>query len=418
MSGLRQESLVDCVTCLAINLWIMHRIMDFEATDIAALLPADFTYVDTASVFSEMVGALQSEDRIAVDTEADSLHHYFQKVCLIQITANRKNWLVDPLAIVNLTPLVELFSVRKLIFHGCDYDLRMLRSFNGFSPQKPVFDTMIASQLLGYSHVGLAALVEKFADVVLSKKGQKSDWSRRPLTPEQLTYAVEDTRYLEMIADLLEQELLGLGRLDWHKESCASVVSATVHTREIDSDKRWRIKGLKDFTRRQLAYVREFWHWREGIAQKADIPSFKIITNQKILDLSLWADSSGDRSLTDSSAPRLPRTFTERRRAALAEIILRVRQMSDDECPEFPKRMPPPPDKKKEIDMLRAGCAKVAAGLELEPFIVAPRAALESIARNLPKNVTEVVESGYLLRWQTELLVEVIAKVLPGFSRD
>ncbi len=391
--------------------------MDSETTS-----SADFTYVDTAAALAEMVAALQGENRIAVDTEADSLHHYFQKVCLIQITASGKHWLVDPLSIVNLSALIDLFANHKLILHGCDYDLRLLRGFYDFSPREVVFDTMIASQLLGYDHVGLAALVEKFAGVVLSKQGQKSDWSRRPLSADQLAYAVEDTRYLEMIATELEGQLSELGRLAWHQESCAAVVNATALTREVDPDRRWRIKGLRDFSRRQLAYVRDIWLWRDSIAQKSDIPAFKILTNQKILELALWADNRSEPlsadSLVNGGAPRLPRTFTLRRRKDLAESLTQARELSSDACPEFPKRLPPPPDKRKEIETLRTGCSKIAESLKLEPFIVAPRAALEAIVRNEPQNVSAVVEAGYLLRWQTELVVDVIAEVVTGFSSD
>ena len=379
---------------------------------------AKFTYVSTAREMEGVVEALQQADRIAVDTEADSLHHYFEKVCLIQITACGSNWLVDPLAIANLRPLMELFSNKRLMFHGCDYDLRLLRSFTGFQPNTRVFDSMIAAQLLGFERIGLAALVERYNGVVLSKAGQKSDWSRRPLSEAQLTYAVDDTRYLEAIVEELENELSKLGRLSWHSESCAAVVRGTAHHKEIDPDKRWRIKGLRDFNRRQLAYVREIWRWRETIAQKTDTPAFKILTNQKILDLAVWADEFPDRRLTDNSIPRLPRTFTGRRRDSLERAMQVARSLSEENCPEHPKRRPPPPDKKREIDLLRTGCAKVAADLGLEPSVIAPRAALDAIARNLPANVSEVVEAGYLLRWQTELLVDVIAKVAPGFSRE
>ncbi len=394
--------------------------MSEETTSSDGFTNAEFTYVDTTSALAEMVAILEPESRIAVDTEADSLHHYFQKVCLIQITASDRHWLVDPLSIASLSALIDLFSQRKIILHGCDYDLRLLRGFYNYSPKEPVFDTMLASQLLGYSHVGLAALVEKFTGVVLSKQGQKSDWSRRPLTPSQLAYAVEDTRYLDLIANELEDQLVEKGRLEWHLESCAAVVNSTAIKREIDPDRRWRIKGLKDFSRRQLAYVRGVWHWRDANAQRADIPAFKILTNEKILELALWADELSEpitfETFSINGAPRLPRTYTMRRKTDLSESIMQARKIGDDDCPEFPKRFPPPPDKKKEIEALRTGCAKIAAGLELEPFIVAPRAAVESIVRNEPQSIGEVVERGYLLNWQTKLVAEVIAKVVPGFS--
>ncbi|MFW6162445.1 MAG: ribonuclease D, partial [Planctomycetota bacterium] len=132
-----------------------------------------------------------------------------------------------------------------LVFHGADYDLRLMRSSFGFRPGGGVFDTMIAAQLLGHERLGLAALVEHYFGVELSKKGKRSNWSRRPLKPAQLRYASDDVRYLGGLADRLEADLRRLGRLEWHGQSCAAVVEATAQDRHQDARRVWRIKGLR-----------------------------------------------------------------------------------------------------------------------------------------------------------------------------
>jgi ribonuclease D len=162
---------------------------------------------------ADFVARLASCDRIAIDTEADSLHCYFEKVCLIQISGGSEHVLVDPLAEIDLQPLTDTLCSRRLVSHGADYDLRLLRRTGRFGPAD-LFDTMIASRLVGKTAFGLAALVKEYFGIELSKASQKANWAIRPLPPEMLEYAINDTRYLLEIADILEADLRRLGRLE------------------------------------------------------------------------------------------------------------------------------------------------------------------------------------------------------------
>ena len=162
-------------------------------------------------------------DWIAVDTEADSLHAYPEKLCLIQVSALGLNELVDPLAQTDLRPLLEIFRRHELIFHAADYDLRLLRRAFDFTPAQ-IFDTMEAARLLGHREFGLTHLVNKYLDVTLEKGPQKANWARRPLTERMQIYARNDTRHLKAVADLLRAELQQKGRLRWHQEVCARLV--------------------------------------------------------------------------------------------------------------------------------------------------------------------------------------------------
>jgi hypothetical protein len=150
------------------------------------LKSAQHHYIDKPEALARLTAQLGNGVHVALDTEADSLHRYTPKVCLIQLTASGVNYIVDPLAGLDLSGFLEKLADTSLIVHGGDYDLRMMLTSLGFQPRKDVFDTLVAAQLLGHTQFGLVALVEHYLDIQLTKHGQKSDWSRRPLSPEQL----------------------------------------------------------------------------------------------------------------------------------------------------------------------------------------------------------------------------------------
>src|SRR5690606_29025346 len=139
-------------------------------------------------------------------------------------TFHGENWIVDPLAHLDLSRFLSVLSEKPLLLHGGDYDLRMLRTSLDFQPRGEVFDTMLAAQVLGCDQVGLAALADRYLGVTLSKHSQKSNWAQRPLQPKQLAYAVDDTRHLEALADRLTAEMEALGRVHWHRSMCRRMV--------------------------------------------------------------------------------------------------------------------------------------------------------------------------------------------------
>ena len=147
---------------------------------------ADYLYVRESVDLERLIRRIGGGKRVALDIEADSLHSYTEKVCLIQLSVGGADFVVDPLSDLDYDGLIQALAGKPLIAHGGDYDLRMLRAWHGFRPSDEVFDTMIAAQLLGIEQIGLAALVEKFLDVAMTKDSQKSDWSRRPLSEKML----------------------------------------------------------------------------------------------------------------------------------------------------------------------------------------------------------------------------------------
>ena len=218
--------------------------------------------VDTLDKLAELLPKLEAADWIAIDTEADSLHAYPEKLCLIQVSFEGADEIIDPLAGVDLAPLWAVLGKHELIFHGADYDLRLLRKGYAFVPSA-IFDTMIAARLVGAKEFGLSNLVSKYLGITLEKGPQKANWARRPLTERMETYARNDTRYLKPLTDILRQQLVEKGRVEWQQESCASLIADCAQFRPVDPDMMWRVKGSHQLNPRGLAVVRELWHWRE-----------------------------------------------------------------------------------------------------------------------------------------------------------
>ena len=376
-----------------------------------------YRYVQVASDLDRLLKRLHEAPRVALDTEADSLHHYFEKVCLIQLTLRGEHFILDPLAGLDLAPFFALLADKPLVLHGADYDLRMLKADFGFRPGAGVFDTMIAAQYLGFRQFGLAALVERFFDVTLSKKGQKADWSRRPLPEDWLDYAVHDTLYLETIEDRLTAELSRLGRLTWHREACEALVEATGKDRpEPDEEAVWRIKGARDLDRRGLAFLRELWRWRDEVARDADLPPFKVMSPRPLLDLAARAAVRPKTSL-DRLGIRLPRHIRGARYEGLKRALKTAATLPQRLWP--PKQIrsggnwaPMTSEEVESVNLLRKACARMGEELALPPSVIAPRAAVEGIVRSKPRALSEIRDHTSLLRWQLGLLEPHLVEIL------
>ena len=241
-------------------------------------------------LLDDWCGTLEKYDPVAVDTEGDSLHCYFEKLCLIQIRLPEQDILIDPLEPLDFSRFNTVLAQRKVILHGCDFDLRMLRRGTKFVPGE-VFDTYLAARLVGLKEVGLASLVKEFFGIELPKSSQKANWARRPLTPAMIEYAINDTLYLIDLAERLAEDLRAKGRWDWFEESCQKAVSAAGEDREKDPERIWKISGSAALRGRELAILRALWHWRDGEAQKADRPSFQILRNEELIELAKSAEA-------------------------------------------------------------------------------------------------------------------------------
>ncbi|HET7623933.1 MAG TPA: ribonuclease D, partial [Verrucomicrobiae bacterium] len=238
--------------------------------------------IDTDQKLTEFLTQLKTAAWIAVDTEADSLHAYPEKVCLIQISTTAGDELVDPLSGIDLDPFLDAIGGHELIMHGADYDLRLLERHHKFIPAA-IFDTMLAARLLGERQFGYSNLVEKFLGVKLEKGPQKANWALRPLTDRMETYARNDTHFLRSLEGKLRTELESKHRLAWHQESCARLIFECTQPREPDPDSVWRVKGSHLLGRAALAILRELWQWRETEAIGGNRPPFFVMSHETLV---------------------------------------------------------------------------------------------------------------------------------------
>jgi ribonuclease D len=349
--------------------------------------------IDTTEKLEAFLPVVREAAWIAVDTEADSLHAYPEKVCLIQISTVAGDRLVDPLVGLNLYPLLDALNAHQLIMHGADYDLRLLRKHHEFVPSA-IFDTMLAARLLGQRQFGLQALVQHYLGVKLEKGSQKANWARRPLTEKMERYARDDTHYLRPLADKLKLELQEKGRLAWHEESCARLIDDSTRLEPADLDSVWRIKGSHALGRPALAVLRELWQWREAEAIAANRPPFFVMAHEKLVAIAAAA------AVRKPVEPLLPHHFSPRRRQALTHAVKTGLHLSADKHPQILRntsRRPTEAERRRYAEIERRRDAQ-AHKLGIDPTLIAARAAISDLARDWDKHALE------LMKWQRELL--------------
>ena len=349
--------------------------------------------IDTVEKLESLLPALKAATWIAVDTEADSLHAYPEKLCLLQISAEGVDALVDPLAKIDLRPLLEVFRNHELIMHGADYDLRLLRKTFDFAPTS-IFDTMLAARLLGCREFGLSNLVSGYLDVKLEKGPQKADWARRPLTVRMEEYARNDTRFLRPLSDLLRQQLHDKGRLKWHHEACGRLITDCAVLKAPDPDTVWRVKGCHHLSPPALAVVREIWHWREHEAIHANKPPYFILQPDNMIALAIAAVEG--RSIHS----HLPRRFSPRRETGLIKAVQHGLRAPEKPQPLRAVHYRQSAEEKRRYHDLEKRRNRRAGELGIDATIIASRATLVQLA----KNGALQAESDSLMRWQRELL--------------
>jgi ribonuclease D len=359
------------------------------------------SWVRTPGELARLAGSWGGARVLALDTESDSLHHHREKVCLMQVaTGSGEAFLVDPLALRDLSPLAPILADPETVkvLHGADYDVVTLKRDFGFS-FAGLFDTMIAARLLGMPEIGLVAVARAELGVELSKASQKDDWSRRPLTPAQEAYALADVRHLIPLYERLLGKLRGKGRLAWVLEECDAVAALEPARRGRGPDAFLGIKGARRLSRRGLAVLRELDAWREARAEAADLPAFRIAGAEALLAVAAAAPK------TPADLARI-RGLPPRLRAAAHEILDAVSRglaLPEDRLPRPPQAPPrpaPSPETRRRIEALKAWRAEEARRLEVDASVVLPQRLLERVAETAPGDAARLAEVPELRRWR------------------
>jgi len=370
-------------------------------------------FIKDASDLIRAYEILSKEKIMGVDLESDSMYHHREKVCLIQISIPDLNILIDTLSIKDLSPLYPVFSdpdIRK-VFHGADYDIRSL--FRDFKIEiSSLFDTQIAAKLLGETQTGLSSILENKFGICLEKKYQKSDWSRRPLSREMLQYAVQDTYYLIPLSRIFEKELKEKGRFSWFEEEC-ELQTRVRFSPPKEEPLYLRVKGASKLAPRSLAILDEILKWREDVALRKDIPPFKILGNQQLLEI------ANKKPLKMEELDGLSKKQFNSIGRFILKSIQTAMDMPEDKLPAFPK------EKKqkqgaitlKKIIYLKEWRERYGVKTGLDPSIICPNSLIQAIAlMNNPYSPEWLKELGEMRRWQMELFGSEICDFLSSIS--
>ena len=341
-------------------------------------------WVDKPATFNLMAADLSAQPRIAVDTESNSLHAFRERVCLIQFSTPKKDYLVDPLILQDMSPLAPLFASPKIekIFHAAEYDLICLRRDFGFEFAN-LFDNMQAARILGYPFVGLDnILAEKFG-VKIDKRHQKADWGARPLTPVQIDYARFDTHYLFQLRDLLEGELREKER--WEIAQDDFFLACNVNdAKEKLNGASWKKFGTrKDLSLRELTIISELCTCRDQIAEKLGRPAFKVVGDDILLDIA--------RNLPEKDVDLSGIGMSSRQIRLWGDEILAAMKRGLDAPLVKREQVKRPGDAVlKRLDKLKSWRKKIAKELAVESDVVLPKIYLSMLAENPPKNINEL----------------------------
>jgi ribonuclease D len=370
-------------------------------------------FIDRPEAATRQLGALAGTHEIALDTEGASFHRFVDRIYLLQLSTREHSVIIDPLTVHAdvLGPLGGLLEDPRVevVLHDADYDLRLLHSDYTWHVRN-IFDTRVAAQLLGIKAFGLAALLERYFGVKLDKKHQRADWSMRPLLPDMLEYAAQDTMYLLDLRDRMRDDLEQKGRLAWAREEFTRL-EGTRWAEDDSANAYLRIKGARDLTRRELAVLRELAPWRDSIAQELDRATFRVIGNEQLLEIAKTQPTNRDAL---GRIKGISRGLLDRHAEEMLDAVRRAQAVPEAELPKFPKapRWDRDPDFDTRVNALKTSRDQVAQQLDMDPGVLASRERLEAVARKNPKSREELQTIEELRGWQKEVLGEGFLRAL------
>jgi ribonuclease D len=341
-------------------------------------------------------------------------------VYLVQLSTGQETYLVDPLAVGDLRPLGRFLEDADtvVVFHDADYDLRVLDRDYGLRVRN-MFDTRIAAQLAGEPAVGLGSLLERHFRVELDKRLQRADWSLRPLTPDMLRYAADDTRHLLKLRHLLADRLTDLGRLEWALEEFHRLEEVRWSAPKRDDDgAHLRLKGAKALTARQLAILQHLHDWRDRTARALDRAPFRVVSNAVLVALARAAPAT---LAAMSAVHGLPRSVLQRYGADMHAVVAAALRIPDAELPRQKRTRRPPPDAQYDarLERLKTLRNRRAADIALDPGLVCPNGTLQAIARSMAETPEALAAVSELRRWQRGVLgVEAVLRAVAGADAE
>jgi ribonuclease D len=364
--------------------------------------------VTSPAQLTALLQALRDEPFVAVDTESNSLYAYQEQVCLIQISIPDADYLIDPLAGLDLSPMAKLFADPKVqkIFHAAEYDVMCLKRDFEFCFVN-LFDTMWSARILGWPRVGLGDIMKDLFEVRTNKRYQRYNWGKRPLDQKALTYASLDTHYLLPLRHLQADGLMQKGRWEEAREVFDQIADSEPVSNTFVPEDFWRIKGAFDLRRREQAVLRELAIWRDGEARHRDCPHFKVLHDRVLFELAKARPGTQD-GLTgiDGIKRYHVRRYGKR-------VLRAIERGMRADLPEFPP--PPPRHSEAEVERyeaLRAWRKKVAAEREVDVDVVICNAVLWEIAERNPRTAAGLDAIEGLGPWKRRTYGGAILEIL------
>ena len=373
------------------------------------------TIVDSSTTFSRLQQELVHVNRIAVDSESNSLFAYHEQVCLIQISSNTKDFLIDPIRLadsVDFDFLGSLFANPQIekVLHAAEYDVMTLRRDFGFSFTN-LFDTMIAARILGLERVGLGALLEERFSVKADKRHQRANWGKRPLTSDMIRYAQMDTHYLLPLRDELNDQLQQDGNLDEARELFDEVAEAKWSGTEFDPNGFWRINGVNHLSLRKIAILEILYQYREQQAQQRDLPVFKIMPDEALLNLAV-KEPGNFKELAD--VPGISQHSIDRYGSDLLSLIKQGLQAP------LPQR-PTPRDQFDEVvqrrfESLHTWRKERAAKRGVSSEVILSKDALWELAQHAPQTLEELAAIRGIGPWRAQTYGDELLAILAALD--
>ncbi len=370
-------------------------------------------YIRDEKALADLADQLAGATRIALDTEFMRERTYYAKLCLVQLATPDLLAVVDPLAVSDLRPLWDVvIGGAEIVFHAAGQDLEIIAGLSGGVPQRH-FDTQVAAAFVGYGDsIGYSRLVDRVIGHMPGHSEAYTDWTRRPLSQDQIDYALDDVRFLLEITEKLESELRDAGREAWVREELTAVMDKVQP--EAEPDDMWRrVRGARGLRGRKLAVLQEVAAWREREAQSRDIPRQRVVADRVLAEIAKRAPKQ------PAQIERLrglhPREAA-RSSQAILEAVRRGVDRPESEVPDWGAQAPHVKDARVEMiaALLDAVLRGVAARMNLSSRLLANRRDLEALARYRLGGGDTSPDIPVLSGWRRESVGERLLKILDG----
>lgn len=373
---------------------------------------SNYQLIRTAQQLNQLIVELRQKDCIAVDTESDSLYSYFEKVCLLQISTETENYIIDPLA-VNICAIGEIFASPKVekIFHAAEFDILSLNRDYGFEFEN-LFDTMIAAKILGWEKIGLGNILKTRFSIKTNKQFQQYNWGKRPIDPQALTYAYGDTAYLHQLRALQIKLLSQNKRLKEARAAFNRQKTLRSTPKEFNPSQFWKIKNAKYLEPDAQALLQALFVFRDDYARHVDMPVFKIMSDATLVSL---AENPPRDFSTLKKTKGINRKLLKRHGQKFLNVLLA-------------KHAPPQPQRRNgngqtmhgadwsRYEHLRSWRNELAENRGVDPDVILPNGTLKAIARANPRNIDQLQKKKLLGAWQFETYAHTIIKELAALS--